>query len=53
MCILLVKKPPKLDKKTRTENWRLINEKLPKLNEEIRRKIDHLFAEGEKPPKPS
>ncbi len=31
----------------------LINKKPPKLDEETRRKTDHLFVEGEKLPKPS
>ncbi len=30
-----------------------IDEKPPKLDKEIRRKTDHLFAKFEKPPKPS
>ncbi len=31
----------------------LIDKKPPKLDTETRRKIDHLFVRGEKPPKPS
>ncbi len=45
MCIQLVKKPPKLDEKTRRENRagikNLIDEKPLKLDEEMRRKTDH------------
>ncbi len=40
MCVQLVKKPPKLNEKTRKENKDSINEKPPKLNKETRKKTD-------------
>ncbi len=44
MCVQLVKKPPKLNEKTRRKNWgeikNLIDEKPPKLDEEMRKKTD-------------
>ena len=40
----MIKKPPKLDEKTRRKTRSLIDEKPPKLNKETRRKTDHLYV---------
>ena len=58
LCVLIGKKPSKLDKKTRKKTKNLINKRLPKLDEKEERKIDYLyciccFVGDEKPPKPS
>ncbi len=53
MYVQLVKKPPKLNEKTRRITGGSIDKKPSKLDEETRRKTDHLFAGGEKPPKPN
>ena len=41
MYIQLMKKPPKPNKKTRRKTRNLINEKLFKLNKEMKKKINH------------
>ncbi len=43
VCVQLVEKLPKLDKKMRRKTESLINKKLLKLNEKMKRKIDHLL----------
>ncbi len=48
-----MKKPPKLNDKTKRKTESMIDEKPPKLNKETRRKTDHLLVRSEKPPKPS